>query len=132
MTATSLGTKGLGTSGLTTTGIDHVVLHVRDPEASKAFYTGVLGMEVDHEYRGHVFLRCGRQLVGLFQARDGDGFRPGHDVNHLALNVEAGSYEDLRGRLEAAGIAVSGRPGDARCIYFDDPDGHMLQIVVPD
>lgn len=122
----------LSNSSLTTTGIDHVVLHVSDPEASKAFYVDVLGLAVDHGSGGHIFLRCGPQLVGLFRAPEGEAFEPRHDVNHLALNVADGSYEEIRARLEAAGVEVSGRPGDERCIYLHDPDGHMLQIVVPD
>ena len=122
----------LSNASLTTTGIDHVVLHVSDPEASKTFYVDVLGLTVDHGSGSHIFLRCGPQLIGLFRAPEGTGFEPGHDVNHLALNVAAGSYDDIRARLEAAGIKVSGRPGDDRCIYFHDPDGHMLQIVVPE
>lgn len=121
----------LKSSSLTTTGIDHVVLHVRDPEASKAFYVDVLGMAVDHGSGGHIFLRCGSQLVGLFRAPQKEAFAPRNDINHLALNVADGTYEDIRARLEDAGIEVSGRPGDDRCIYFRDPDGHMLQIVVP-
>ena len=28
------------------------------------------------------------------------------------------------------GVAVSGRPGQERCIYFRDPDGHRLQLMV--
>lgn len=120
------------TSGLTTTGIDHIVLYVQDTEASKAFYTDVLGMTVDHEYGGHVFMRCGANLVGLFKARQGKHSTAGGDLNHLALNVDAGTYEDVRARLEGAGVTVTGRPGDDRCIYFGDPDGHTLQIVVPD
>jgi catechol 2,3-dioxygenase-like lactoylglutathione lyase family enzyme len=122
----------LGTASLTTTGIDHVVLHVRNPEASEAFYVGVLGLTVDHGSSGHLFLRCGSQLIGLFRAPAGEDFAPRNDINHLALNVAAGRYEDIRARLEAAGVKVSGRPGDEQCIYFHDPDGHMLQIVVPD
>lgn len=117
---------------LCATGIDHIVLHVSDPEQSMAFYTGLLGMTVDHKGPGRIFLRCGSQLLGLFSARGADDFKSRHDVNHLALNVGGGTYEGIRGRLEAAGIDVSGRPGDDRCIYFSDPDGHRLQIVVPD
>jgi hypothetical protein len=26
---------------------------------------------------------------------------------------------------------VDGRPGQDRCIYFRDPDGHRLQLMVP-
>jgi hypothetical protein len=32
--------------------------------------------------------------------------------------------------LEERGVAVSGRPGQDRCIYFRDPDGHRLQLIV--
>jgi len=27
-------------------------------------------------------------------------------------------------------VAVTGRPGEDRCIYFQDPDGHRLQLMV--
>jgi hypothetical protein len=27
-------------------------------------------------------------------------------------------------------VKVSGRPGDPHCIYFHDPDGHRLQLMV--
>jgi hypothetical protein len=36
----------------------------------------------------------------------------------------------LKADLEKHGVVVSGRPGDDRCIYFDDPDGHRLQLMV--
>lgn len=119
-------------NSLDTTGIDHVVFHVRDTERSKAFYTGVLGMTVESEFPGRLRLKCGRQLLALFAAPEGGDFTAHGDVNHVALTVRRGTYEEIRGTLEAAGIEVTGRPGDERCIYFDDPDGHRLQIVVPD
>jgi catechol-2,3-dioxygenase len=31
--------------------------------------------------------------------------------------------------LETNGVAVHGRSGDPECIYFNDPDGHCLQIM---
>jgi len=31
--------------------------------------------------------------------------------------------------LEEEGIMVEGRTGDPTCIYFDDPDGHRLQLL---
>ena len=54
------------------------------------------------------------------------------DINHLAFNIDTGTYESIRAHLEEAGLEISGRRGDDRCIYFSDPDGHRLQIVVPD
>ena len=31
--------------------------------------------------------------------------------------------------LRAHGVEVSGRSDDEECVYFEDPDGHQLQVV---
>ena len=112
------------------TGVDHVVLHVDDVQRSKKFYTEILGMTAYREDDGQVFLHAGHQGVALFKKAGGGPLIAGNDLNHLALNVAAGTYETLKAELEAKGVAVTGRPGEDRCIYFRDPDGHRLQLVV--
>jgi len=114
---------------VTASSIDHVVLHVRDVAASRAFYTGVLGMTVRSAGSGYAFLHCGDggQQIGLFEAEDGEA-APGGDLNHLAFTAP-GSAEAIRAALAEAGVAVRGRRGDPRCLYFEDPDGYTLQIV---
>ena len=111
-----------------TNGIDHIVLHVSDVPRSKKFYTELLGMSVYRENDRQVFLHAGTQGVALF-LKDGGGAPAGGDMNHLALNVASGTYESLKAELEYHGVPVSGRPGDAHCIYFPDPDGHRLQLI---
>ena len=110
-------------------GIDHVVLHVSDLEQSKRFYIDLLGFRVNHESDWQSFLWCGNQQVALFQMRDGGDIHAGREMNHMALRLESGEYEEVKATLEAAGVEVSGRPGDPHCIYFDDPDGHRLQLL---
>jgi catechol 2,3-dioxygenase-like lactoylglutathione lyase family enzyme len=112
------------------TGVDHLVLHVDDVQRSKKFYTEILGMTAYREDDGQVFLHAGHQGVALFKKAGGGPLIAGNDLNHLALNVAAGTYETLKAELEAQGVAVSGRPGEDRCIYFRDPDGHRLQLMV--
>jgi catechol 2,3-dioxygenase-like lactoylglutathione lyase family enzyme len=111
-------------------GIDHIVLHVNDVARAKKFYAEVLGMTVYRENDKQVFLHAGQQGVALFKKQRDTPLTGGNDLNHLALNVATGTYETLKAELEKHGVAVSGRPGEDRCIYFHDPDGHRLQLMV--
>jgi catechol 2,3-dioxygenase-like lactoylglutathione lyase family enzyme len=97
-----------------TSGVDHVVLHVNDVQRSKKFYTEILGMTAYREDSGQVFLHAGQQGVALFKKQGDTPLMTGNDLN----------------QLEKRGFAVSGRPGQDRCIYFRDPDGHRLQLMV--
>jgi catechol 2,3-dioxygenase-like lactoylglutathione lyase family enzyme len=112
------------------TGIDHLVLHVSDVSRAKTFYTEVLGMTVYRENDRQVFLHAGQQGVALFKKAGFEPLAAGNDLNHLALSVAAGTYEALKADLEKHGVTVTGRPGEDRCIYFQDPDGHRLQLMV--
>lgn len=113
------------------TGIDHVVLHTRDLARAKTFYLDLLGMTVDHESSWQCFMHCGSQGVAIFEKQEGEEFVPGHDLNHMALVVNEGTYESIKTELEQQGVKVEGRAGDPNCIYFHDPDGHRLQILYP-
>jgi catechol 2,3-dioxygenase-like lactoylglutathione lyase family enzyme len=113
------------------TGIDHVVLYVKDPRESSRFYIDVLGLTAKRVSGGYAFLYCGNQLLGLF-AGDDDDNGAGREVSHLAFNVDRGTVAAVKAGLKARGIEVSGRSGDPDCIYFSDPDGHRLQLVISD
>ena len=88
-------------------------------------------MTVAHESDRQCFLWCGNQQIALFVARDGARVPGNAELNHMALKLEAGEYDEVKARLEAEGIEVMGRPGDDRCVYFSDPDGHRLQVLTP-
>lgn len=120
----------LGTA-LKVTGIDHVVLHVRNLERARKFYIELLGFTVAHESSWQSFLSCGNQQVALFQMRGHGDIHAGSEMNHMALRLATGEYEDVKATVEAYGVKVHGRTGDDHCIYFDDPDGHHLQVLTP-
>ena len=111
------------------TGLDHVVLHVRDLERSKRFYLGVLGLPVYRERDAQCFVKCGGQIIALFERKEGE-IHPGQGLDHIALDVAAISYEDLQSTLEEAGVALHG-PGGRTRPFITDPDGHEVQLLMP-
>jgi catechol 2,3-dioxygenase-like lactoylglutathione lyase family enzyme len=113
------------------TGLDHIVLHVKDLPRARKFYVDFLGLEVERERDWQCFLKCGNQGVALFEVDESQDVHGGSEVNHIALNLVSGNYEEMKKRLEDAGVNVFGRKGDPHCIYFHDPDGHQLQFLLP-
>lgn len=126
-------TRTIPKPALTVGSIDHVVIYVRDLARSKAFYCDVLGMTVRSAGEGYAFLYCGGngQQIGLFEHDDARAPTTDEDLNHLALSTTAGTRAEIVAALAAHGVEARGRQGDPSCVYFDDPDGHCLQIVLP-
>jgi catechol 2,3-dioxygenase-like lactoylglutathione lyase family enzyme len=126
-------------------GIDHIDLAVRDVERSLAFYLGVfgpLGVEEAFRYptyRGTeevIYLRFGKQVLGLRQA-DGGEFRY-YDVGleHLAVLVDTREELDqVYERCVALNADIHFPPEEDRDIpgYWElfvfDPDGLRIEAA---
>ncbi|MBF9149624.1 VOC family protein [Novosphingobium jiangmenense] len=118
--------------------IAHVVLYVRDPEASARWYCEVLNMKItaragDGPYKGGVFLSFGESDhdVALFKAEEGAS--KGKEFEHIGFQLASTSMEDLRRNHEffqqrGVKIAEILDHGVSVGIYFYDPDGHMLEV----
>lgn len=65
------------------------------------------------------------------------GTIPGHDGGgplHMAFAIAAEAYEQWREHLTAQGVAIRAKmtwPAGGRSLYFDDPDGHVLELATP-
>ena len=116
--------------------LGHVVLKVRDAQASKAFYTRVLGLQVAHEdrQRGAVFLSFGTEHhdLALFQLATGDA--PGSEqpgLHHTAWQLESfEALQEAHRELGRLGIAVEStvEHNVTRSVYFHDPDGNRVEL----
>lgn len=118
--------------------IAHVVLFVRDPEASAKWYCDVLGTQIsarasDGPYRGGVFLSFGVQDhdLALFPA---NGQLHGRQFEHIGLEVDCnGELDQLRrlyGKMLRHNVNIHEvlDHGVSIGIYFYDPDGHELEV----
>lgn len=120
--------------------LGHVVLFVRDLEASARFYRDILGLRETGRGKGGriAFFSAGRhhhdlacQLVGPDAPEPARG-APG--LYHIAFKVGS-SLEELvaaRAWLERHGLPVFGEwaGGTSRSISTRDPDGHEIELYV--
>jgi catechol 2,3-dioxygenase len=114
--------------------VGHVVLNVKDVDASVKFYSEALGMEVMRLTEGNAaFLSFGTQHhdIALFKAPEGAEVGK-LGLNHIAFQIEGGETElrQLYGRLIQQGAKVDHTTahGATHSIYFFDPDGNRLEI----
>lgn len=118
--------------------IAHVVLFVKDPEASAKWYSEVLNMKIvaraaDGPYQGGVFLSFGisDHDIALFPG-DPDASK-GKEFEHIGLMMAGTSMDDLRRNysfFKERGVEIAEilDHGVSTGIYFYDPDGHMLEV----
>ena len=113
-----------------------MVLKVRDVQASKTFYTRVLGLQVAHEdrQRGAVFLSFGTEHhdLALFQLATGDTPTATQlGLHHTAWQLESfEALQDAYRELGQLGIAVEStvEHNVTRSVYFHDPDGNRVEL----
>lgn len=118
--------------------IDHVVLTVKDIEATVRFYESVLGMRKETFGEGRVALRFGSQKINLHQ----HGREPAPKANHPLPGstdlcfITDSKLEAAMERVEKRGIEIiegpvvrTGALGDIISFYFRDPDGNLIELA---
>ena len=127
-------------------GIDHVALSARDVERSAQWYINVLGFERRHEGMWDgvpVFIGKGTTSLALFPARSrassakvataakstSDEIR----MLHLAMRANRKNFVAAQEELKRRGIKFEFQDHEiSHSIYFQDPDGHKLEITTYD
>ena len=120
--------------------LDHCVIAVSDWERSNAFYHDVCGAEIRELSHGRYAYRLGEQQLNVH----GPGSAP-HPVarervrpgNSDLCFVWPGTVEEALAHLERHGVEViegpvprPGARGDGTSVYFRDPDGSLLELIV--
>ncbi len=117
--------------------LDHLVLTVRDIDASIDFYQRVLGMEAVSFGAGRRALSFGRQKINLHPAAaplKPHAAQPGPGTADLCL-IAATPLVEVIAELHAEGVAIEEGPvprtgaiGPITSVYFRDPDGNLIEV----
>jgi catechol 2,3-dioxygenase-like lactoylglutathione lyase family enzyme len=119
--------------------LDHLVLTVRDLDATCAFYARALGMDVVTFGAGRKALAFGRQKINLHEA--GREFEPKADrptpgSADLCL-IASVPLDRAIAHLQECGVTIlegpvmrTGATGPIRSVYFRDPDANLIEVSV--
>ena len=124
-------------------GVLETALYYRhaDRDVVLGFYDETLGMRRVAGWEDGTAYRLGAGVLLLFDAdllaeREGPvaDHGPGGE-GHVCLVAEPGRYDELRERVEAAGVEVTHEhewSAGKRSFYFKDPAGNLLEVADSD
>ena len=114
--------------------IDHLVLTVRDVERAVAFYKRVLGLEPITFAKNRRALRFGNQKINLQTLGQETRNYAGIGSADICL-IASVPLEEVIAILEREQVAIlegpvekSGARGPITSVYFNDPDGNLIEI----
>ncbi|ORW91192.1 bleomycin resistance protein [Mycobacterium sp. IEC1808] len=115
--------------------LNHHIVAARDKEATARYFTEVLGLGPAVRLGEFAVLQVGPDTTLDFVDSEGD-----FDRLHYAFLVTEAEFDEIFSRIRERRIPYWSDPmhddpgaintwDDGRGVYFDDPDGHRLEIL---
>jgi catechol 2,3-dioxygenase-like lactoylglutathione lyase family enzyme len=115
--------------------LNHTIVHARDPQASAAFLAEILGRGAPVRFGPFHAVALDNGVTLDFIRADGELV-----VEHYAFLVSEAEFDQIFGRIRARELSYWADPGHhqagqinhhdgGRGVYWNDPDGHYLEII---
>jgi catechol 2,3-dioxygenase-like lactoylglutathione lyase family enzyme len=115
--------------------LNHTILYARDSKASAVFLSDVLGLPPPAHWGPFEVVTAANGTNLDFLDADGE-----IASQHYAFLVGEAEFDAIFGRIKARGLSYWADPGqtkqgeinrhdDGRGLYFEDPNGHLLEII---
>lgn len=117
-----------------TVSLNHTIVHARDAAATAVFLTEILGLPPSKRLSHFTVVQVGDTSLDLIET-DGD-----ISSRHFAFLVSEAEFDQIFARIRERGVPYWADPmhrepdrinrwDDGRGLYFDDPNGHNLEIL---
>jgi catechol 2,3-dioxygenase-like lactoylglutathione lyase family enzyme len=115
--------------------LNHTIVSCRDQQRSAAFLTEILGLPPATRFGRFLVVRADNAVSLDFAESSGK-----ITAQHYAFLVGEDEFDAAFGRIRDRGLTYWADPGHSRPgvinhngggrgLYFDDPDGHRLEII---
>lgn len=116
--------------------LNHTIVAATDKKASAQFLADILGLEVSPQYGPFIPVEIPNGVTLDYYEGDGGPSVP----QHYAFLVSEDEFDAIFGRIKERGLTYWADPyhqrqneintnDGGRGVYWDDPDGHKLEII---
>jgi len=114
--------------------LNHTIVYARDQKASAEFMTEIFGLKSPASYGPFTVVQVEGVSLDFLETRD--EIAP----QHYAFLVSEAEFDEIFARVRERNLRYWAGPGHygegetntkdgGRGVYFDDPDGHALEIL---
>lgn len=115
--------------------LNHTIVWCRDKQESAAFLADILGLPAPVRFGPFLVVELSNGVSLDFHEADGE-IAP----QHYAFLIGEDDFERIFGRIRERELAYWADPGRHRAgqinrndggrgVYFEDPDGHLLEVI---
>lgn len=115
--------------------LNHTIVWCRDRRMSATFLADILGRPTPVAFGPFLVVELDNG-VSLDFHETTDEIAP----QHYAFLIDENTFDEILGRIRERGLKFWADPGHARAgqinhndggrgVYFDDPDGHILEVI---
>jgi catechol 2,3-dioxygenase-like lactoylglutathione lyase family enzyme len=114
---------------------NHTIIWSKDSKASASFLADILGLPAPRKWGPFQIVATTNGVNLDFMDREGEILS-----RHFAFLVSDAEFDEIFGRIQQRGLQYWGDPArtrtgeinrhdDGRGVYFEDPNGHLLEII---
>jgi len=115
--------------------LNHTIVWSRDKRKSAAFLTEMLDLPKPTRFGPFLVVELGNNVSLDFHDTDDE-----IASQHYAFLISEGEFDEVFGRIRSRGLDYWADPGQSKAgqinrhdggrgLYFEDPDGHLLEVI---